>query len=69
MRLSKEIERALEDCGKPWSIKQGSRHLKVIVNNRFAGILPKDGLGNSASPNAQRNLIAQIRRAAKGLHP
>lgn len=69
MRLSKHIQQALDDCGKPWSLRRGSRHLKIIVGDRFAGILPRSGAGSTANIRAEKNVVAQIKRAAKGLQP
>lgn len=67
MRLSKDVQRALEESGQPWRIDKGSNHLKIIVNDQFVGILPNKGHGPAY--RAQKNTIAQIRRAAKGLKP
>jgi ATP-dependent protease HslVU (ClpYQ) peptidase subunit len=67
MRLSKDVQRALDECGQPWRIDKGSRHLKIIVNEKFVGILPIKGSGPAI--RADKNIVAQIRRAAKGLQP
>lgn len=67
MRLSKDVLRALEESGQPWRVDKGSRHLKLIVNEQFVGIMPLRGYGGGV--RAERNIIAQIRRAAKGLKP
>ena len=68
MRVHPHIIRTLEQCGKPWEVKQGSRHLKIVVDGVLAGILPKDGMGRSEG-RAQKNLVAQIKRAARGIRP
>lgn len=67
MKIPDRVEQALEDSGKPWRIEHGSRHLKIIVADQFVGILPLKG--SNAGYRAEKNVIAQIRRAAKGLKP
>lgn len=69
MRLAKQVQEALDTCGQPWEIKRGSRHLKIVVNGVMAGILPKNGRGPDSDQRACKNLVAQIKRAAKGQKP
>lgn len=57
----------MEATGLPWQVERGSRHLKLWVADRMVGILPKDGGRRTGSPNAMRNIAAQIRRAAREL--
>jgi hypothetical protein len=68
MRLSHDIRQALDSCGAPWSIVNGKRHLKVIVNNKFCAILPKgpQNRGQNSPGRSQLNIVSQIRRAARG---
>jgi hypothetical protein len=62
-RLPAAIRRALDATGKPWAIELGNRHRKIILANRFVGILP---LGRSIEADrATKNVVAQIRRASR----
>jgi len=68
MRIAPEIREALESCGKPYDLVRGTRHIKIKVDGRLAGILPHDGLGNSADYRKMKNIIAQVRRTARGVY-
>lgn len=65
MRVPQAIHAALTESGLAWDIVPGGRHLKVRLVGRLVGILPRgkspDGL------RAEKNIVAQIRRAAKQL--
>lgn len=62
--IDKRVLKELQEQGLPWTIDQGSRHLKLRVCGKFVGILP---LGNgSQKGRATRNVVSQIRRAAAG---
>jgi hypothetical protein len=66
MKMPREIETALEKCGVPWSLQNGSRHFKIVVGGRFVGILPHGKIqGNNK--RATLNIAAQIKRAARGM--
>jgi hypothetical protein len=65
MRLDPELTRALDATGKPWRMANGSRHVKLFMDDRLIGILPHNGRLENRSPNARKNLLAQIRRAGQ----
>ena len=60
-KMPKEVRQALENCGKPWIIKKGKRHNKIVVDGVMLGILPFDG--GSEKGSAHKKTVAQIRRA------
>ena len=49
----------------PWRIETGGRHYKVIVNGRFATILPKSPHNRMMMNNKHRNAMAHVRRAIR----
>jgi hypothetical protein len=65
MRIDSRVQKALDDCGAPWELKQGGSHYKIIVNGKLAGVLPKKG-GDAPMSRSMLNTITQIRRAARG---
>lgn len=65
MRIHPEIENALKSTGLPWSVEEGSRHLKLRVNGRFVGICPKGKPKEKLHGHATKNVVAQIKRAAR----
>lgn len=62
MKIPKPVRAALEAKGRPWVIEEGTRHQKIKIEGRLVGILPK-GRNTERDPRAQKNIIAQIRRA------
>ena len=60
--IDPKIKDTLDRCGAPFSLEQGTRHIKVVVGGRIAGILPKKGGGGKG--RAALNTMAQIKRAA-----
>jgi hypothetical protein len=62
-RLCKHTAQALDDTGLPWRIEKGTRHMKIILNERLVGILPY-GSG-TARPHERMNTITQIKRRAR----
>ena len=60
------IELALTLTGLPWEISQGSRHHKIKLAGRLVGIAPLNR--RDAGPRALKNILAQIRRAARELN-
>ena len=69
MRITPEIRTALEQCGKPYTLEHGKRHIKIKVGGKLAGILPHDGFSSSADYRKILNTVAQIKRAARGVNP
>jgi len=67
-RLDAAIERALEESGVPWTVEVGSKHYKIRVGGRLAGVLPKaGGNGGAFSGRAAQNTASQIRRVARAV--
>lgn len=69
LRIDPRIRAALDATGAPWEIREGARHHHVIVAGRLAGILPKGNTRFDPTGRAALNLIAQVRRAARGQKP
>lgn len=55
---------ALEETGVPWELKEGGRHLKIMVHGQLAGILPINGKCDR-NKRATLNLVSQIKRVAR----
>lgn len=64
MRLDPKIKAILDEAGVPWELKHGGIHVKILVGNRLAAILPHKGKLKDAS-RAQYNTIAQLHRAIR----
>lgn len=64
MRLPAKVREALEETGLPWEVELGSRHHKIKVSGRLAGILPKGKLNDSHS-RSLLNTVSQIRNVAR----
>lgn len=60
-RLPDIILEELKGCD--YRIEMGSRHLKIFVNNRLAGIWPKGRDLSETDKRKALNTRAQIRRA------
>lgn len=66
MRIDPELTRALDATGKQWRTVNGGRHIKLFVEDRLVGVLPRGGkMNNNSSSRSKMNLLAQIRRAAQ----
>jgi hypothetical protein len=48
---------------QPWELKQGNRHIKIMIGGQLAGVLPRNGKCHN-DRRATLNLVAQIRRVA-----
>jgi hypothetical protein len=69
-RLPDELRKVLASSGLPWHIDTGTRHFKLIINGRFAAIIPKGKAARStSSQRAGKNTVAQVRRVIKGCAP
>lgn len=64
MKLPAKVREALEETGLPWGVEAGSRHFKIKVSGRLAGILPK-GRPNSSHSRSLLNTVSQIRNVAR----
>ena len=40
MKMAPELEKALEECGFPWELQQGSKHYKLRVGGKMVTVLP-----------------------------
>jgi hypothetical protein len=67
-RLPDDVRELLSECPLPWHIETGTRHFKVVINDRLAAILPKGknlrGAGGY-SDRAMKNTLAQLRRTIR----
>lgn len=61
----RQVLAALNATGLPYAFHTGSKHIQIRICERMVGILPIDG--NGIEGRAMRNVISQIRRAAKEL--
>jgi hypothetical protein len=66
MKLDSKVKQALNDTGIPWEIEAGSKHFKVRLGGRLAGVYPH-GKKTEASQHANANLMANIKRLAREL--
>jgi len=57
--------RVLIASGLPWRIETGSRHFKVIVNERMAAILPFSPHNRMNKCHAHLSTMGHVRRAIK----
>jgi hypothetical protein len=63
-RLPPQITDALDETGLSWTVKTGSKHFKIVLAGRLAGVYPK----GKTSENAYRavlNTITQIKHTAR----
>ena len=67
MKIPARVQPALDGCGLPWRIEYGSRHVKIMVGEQLAGVLPRSGCSEKGS--ADRKTAAQINRLAKAVKP
>lgn len=64
MKLPREITVALDATGLDWGIDLGSKHYKIRVAGRLAGVYPK-GKHSAHDKRAILNTVTHIRRVAK----
>lgn len=69
MKLPPELERMLNESGKPWCIVNGKRHRKLFFGDRMAmiAVLPKGIVRDAGGP--RRMLLARVKRAIKEAQP
>lgn len=65
MTMMEEIEAAFAESPVPCKIVDGTKHKKIFVGSRLAGILPRDGRDSDRTRRARMNTLSQIRRAIK----
>ncbi len=66
IKLSPRLRDAIDHAGMPWHIKPprgGGTHAKLCIGGRFIGIVPM--AGGADTGRAEKNLLSQIRRAAR----
>lgn len=66
MKLDPKVKQALNGTGIPWEVETGSKHFKVRLGGRLAGVYPH-GKKTEASQHANSNLISNIKRLAREL--
>lgn len=64
MKINGAVRDALEATGLPYELVNGSRHIKIVLAGRLAGILPRRDAKDPGS-RAMKNTVAQIRRIEK----
>lgn len=64
-RLHPSLRKVLDEIGLPWSIEQGKKHNKLLVNGRLAVILSRGKPAEDANFRLIRNDVANIRRLAR----
>ncbi len=64
MKIDPKVKQALEATGLPWYVETGTKHYKIRLNGKLVGVFPQ-GKKTEASPRANINVIANIRRAAR----
>jgi hypothetical protein len=64
MKMPREVREALDVTGLPWELEEGSKHWKIKVKGRLAGILPKGPISQKNKP-AILNTVSQVRRLAR----
>lgn len=65
-QVYREIVRHLEQTHLPFEIRDGGCHRKIYLGGRMVGILPMRARSAlEGDGRAMKNVIAQIRRAAK----
>lgn len=67
MKIPSFIRDELDACGLPWRIERGKRHQKIVVADKFVGILPLNAVSDIPGTRSSLNIRAQIRRAIKEL--
>jgi len=66
-RIPDDMHRVLISSGLPWRIETGSRHFKVIVNDRMAAILPFSPHNRMMKSHAHLSAMGHVRRAIRKL--
>ena len=55
----------LDESGVEWTVQSGSRHFKLIIDGKFAAIIPHSKPASRVASRAHRNMLAHIRRAIR----
>jgi len=62
-RVHPDIATELKTVSKPWSLKAGSKHIKIVVDRTMVGIIPLYADKKQADRRCVLNVRSQIRRA------
>ncbi len=62
-RVPREVVETLTALDQPWELKQGNRHIKIMIGGQLAGVLPRNGKCHN-DRRATLNLVTQIKRVA-----
>jgi hypothetical protein len=63
MKIPSKITETLNGLNVPWEIIVGGKHIKIMVNNQLAGVLPKGG-SSERGHRSTLNTVSQIKRIA-----
>lgn len=63
------IQTELQATGLPWRIDCGTKHRKIVLQERVVGILPICGNRLRQNDRGLKNVLSQIRRAAREMKP
>lgn len=66
LRIPTRIHSALIETGLPWTIENGKKHQKIYLQGILVGVL-SHGSHYDDGWVAIKNIVSQIRRAAKSL--
>ena len=67
LKIPKPIQQALDEVDD-YRLERGSKHIRIFVGGMFAGIVPGSVRGDGQAKGfGQKNVVAQIRRAARGV--
>jgi hypothetical protein len=62
-----EARELLDASGLDWTVRSGSRHFKVIIEGRFATIIPHSKPASRVKSRAHMNMLSHIRRTIRSL--
>ena len=63
--LCKQIRNELDATGLAWRVEEGTRHVKIFLNDRMIMVLPRGDKAQQQGDRKLKNDIAQIRREAR----
>lgn len=64
MKLHPILTEALKQSGRTWSIEEGRRGVRILLDGKLVGVCPHN-ISADANRRPVLNVRAQIRRAAK----
>jgi hypothetical protein len=62
-RLPPQVEKELDQLGRPWRLEYGKKHARIMVEDDFVTIWPRNG-GRETGRKTQ-NIVGHIRRYAR----